>query len=100
MENLDYIDNFFKGALSPEEKQQFNQRIVDDAVFAEEVSFYLSSLEAVQRQATDSKKQRFRELYKEAGDNSKVISLKRLWPYIGAAAVIAGVVLLLNLFLS
>ena len=43
MESLEYIESYFEKKLSPDESRKFEQRIKDDANFAEEVSFYLAS---------------------------------------------------------
>ena len=92
-DNLDYIDRFFKGELSPEELTEFEQRIKDDPAFAEEVTFYASAFQTIKNDITEEKKKRFREIY-EQGDHhaARPKPIRKLWPYLAAAAVIAGII--------
>lgn len=95
MPDLAYIDSYFKGELSAEESGKFEQRIREDAGFAEEVSFYCSAMAVAKNELAEEKKREFRQLYEEhIRDNDKVkpALLKRLWPYIAAAAVVAGLI--------
>ncbi|MFM9911404.1 MAG: hypothetical protein ACKVOW_18860 [Chitinophagaceae bacterium] len=88
--NLEYIDQYFKKELSPEQSGQFEQRITDDPAFAEEVAFFLSTKETLGRQLAVEKKERFRAIYinKEAeAPLVRMNPIRKLWPYISAAAV-------------
>ncbi len=101
MENLDYIDEYFKGEISGEKKQQFEKRIMEDASFADEVAFYISANGVIKNQAVLEKKQRFKELYQQ---QQKVIPLhkepvKMVWRYMAAASVVAAV-MIMYLFLN
>ena len=101
IESLEYIDNYFKGKFLPEEKKLFEQRIAEDPAFAEEVAFYLSAQQAGKAHLAEEKKKRFKELYEQ---NSLAGTIKRpvrkLWPYLAAAAVIAGIIFGLVLFMK
>jgi len=93
MDNTEYIESYFKGANSDLQKRQFEEKIMQDESFAEEVAFYISANGVVWQQLQEEKKQRFGELYKEG----RVISLRKpvktLWRYMAAASVAAVIVL-------
>lgn len=91
MDNFAYIDNCLNEEISPEQKKAFEQRIVDDPVFAEEVAFFLAAKKAIAEEKSNEK-ERFRELYEQYNKDNPSIppraTVKRLWPYIAAAAAI------------
>jgi hypothetical protein len=90
MDNLDYIDDYFKNQPADEQKQQFEQRIVSDDSFAEEVAFYLSANNAIKDQLQQEKKERFREIYQKQKEVPiKKQSVKIMWRYAAAASVAA-----------
>jgi len=60
---MHYIDDFFQGKLSGEEVKMFEEKIVRDPEFAEEVSFYLSSKQSARDLVDEEKKKRFKALY-------------------------------------
>ena len=62
MDNMEYIDDYFNHPNTVEEKQQFEQRIIHDVSFAEEVAFYISTHHAIKEQLQIEQKERFREL--------------------------------------
>ncbi|MEP7107308.1 MAG: hypothetical protein ABI760_04985 [Ferruginibacter sp.] len=95
MDNMEYIDDFFKGLPTDEQKQQFEQRIINDISFAEEVAFYVSATGAIKEQLTQEKKMQFRRIYKE---QQKVIPItkqpvKKIVRYLAAASLVATVLL-------
>lgn len=49
MNDLQYIDNYFADGLSAADKLTFEQRLANDAAFAEDVAFYVST-KAVERE--------------------------------------------------
>jgi tetratricopeptide (TPR) repeat protein len=65
MDSLQYIDDYFNGLLTEEQKRQWEQKIHSDSVFAEEVAFYLSAGNLIKEDLVTEKKQRFRELYEQ-----------------------------------
>lgn len=100
MQELEYIDDYFRGALSPEENLVFEQRIENDNTFAEEVAFYLSALQVMRAQLSEDSKARFRQIYEAHKEerSSQPGILRKLVPYLAAAAVIAAIVIGINLF--
>jgi tetratricopeptide (TPR) repeat protein len=101
LDNLEYIDTYFNGEQSAEETKEFEKKITDDSFFAEEVAFYLSARQVVkeqQEQTPEAKNERFRELYAKykLGNDStspkKDTVMRRLSPYMAAAAIITAVV--------
>jgi len=93
MESIEYIEDYFEKKLSIEQSSRFEQQLKEDAAFASEVAFYLSTKQMLKKELDDDKKIRFREIYNntKAGkiDQKPVINL---WRYAAAAAVIAGIV--------
>jgi tetratricopeptide (TPR) repeat protein len=98
MKDEEYISNYFKEALTPEEMKQFDQKIQQDPAFAEAVAFYCSTLQEIKDQLAEEKKKRFREIYEQQNHLSKLRPIRRLWPYWSAAAVITAIVLGFYLF--
>ena len=43
MNSLEYIEDYFKGLLTAAQKEEFEQRILSDPSFAEELAFYLNA---------------------------------------------------------
>jgi tetratricopeptide (TPR) repeat protein len=99
-DRLDYIDSYFKEKQSPEEIRKFEERIVDDPVFAEDLAFYLSSIQVAGNQLTENKKLHFKEMYKQAGPVTGTVRSMHVWPYIAAAAVVTALIIGTYLFNS
>jgi len=97
MESLEYIDNYFRGGRSEEERRQFEKRIQEDQSFAEEVAFYLSAANEARDLEWEVKKARFREIYEESKLSPTDQKVRKLWPWLSAAAVVAG--LLIGIFM-
>lgn len=100
MKHLEYIDDYFKGAQPASLSKQFEQRLLDDPSFAEEVSFYLLTQQLLQQEAKEEKISRFRKIYAER-PAAPVVAMKpnrRAWYYVVAAAAIVGIVLTVTLF--
>lgn len=90
---VEYIDRFISGELSPEECRQFEQTILQDAAFAEEVAFYLNAKQAARLAMLEEKKNRFREIYEQQKKNTRIrLPVKKLWQYAVAAAVTLGLI--------
>ena len=99
MDNLEYIDDYFKGTPLQEQKNAFEQKILTDPLFAEDVAFYLSASEVLHAEVAEQKKNRFRELYNEHKPQGAIVrSLNKTVTYIAAAAVILGIVIGTYLF--
>jgi tetratricopeptide (TPR) repeat protein len=98
MESLDYIDSYFKGELDSTESGRFEEKIINDSSFAQEVADYLSFLQVVKDNSDDNKKKKFRELYDEQKTTGTKTIVRRMWPSIAVAALVAGVIFGLYLF--
>jgi tetratricopeptide (TPR) repeat protein len=96
MQDLEYIDNYFKGALPAEEAGPFEHRVLTDAPFADSVAFYCASVRAAREQSLPEKKQHFGDLYLEYNKehSHKTPSLvRRLMPYAAVAAILAALII-------
>ncbi len=100
MDNREYIDRFFKSQPMPEEARLFGEKMESDPVFAGEVAFYLSVFQASREQAEENKKQRFWEIYRKNRDSRNTNRVIKLGYYLAAAAVIAGIVFGLYIFIK
>jgi len=99
MDSLEYIDDYFKGLLTAEQKKEFEQRILSDPSFAEELAFYLNAQALLKDDLEEEKKARFKELYRQngpmgMGDRTVRESspVRKLWPYLAAATVLVAAV--------
>ncbi|HYE54838.1 MAG TPA: hypothetical protein VD996_08350 [Chitinophagaceae bacterium] len=94
MQSLEYIDNYFKGNMKPEETRLFEQRIKDDPAFAEEVAFYCNAMQTIQDELITEKKKRFRDIYRQQGGTAVIRNMPaRRWrPAIAIAALLACVI--------
>lgn len=99
MNNLEYIDDYFKGSNTEAQKLKFERRIIDDPSFAEEVAMYISANQIAKQQATDEKKQRFKTIYEEQKvRNISTAPAWKAWRYLAAASV-TGLLVIASLFL-
>ena len=92
MENEDYIESYFNNDLPAAEKEQFEQKIITDPAFAEEVAFYYSAWQTAKNQLAEEKKKRFAEIYQKNTSIKKPGITIKLWKYAAAAAVVAGII--------
>ena len=97
MNNLELIEAYFNEELSAEKKSEFERRITEDPAFAEETAFYLSSKDAAAAELAESRS-RFKTIYQQykqgnAGEVREMTPLRKLWPWMAAAAVLAGIIL-------
>jgi tetratricopeptide (TPR) repeat protein len=102
MDSLEYIDGYFKGDLLPEETRQFDQRIQEDPLFAEEVAYYLSAYAAFKEEYAAERKNNFREIYRQTAGQGESArgNLRRWWPAVAAAALLSGIILCWYLFFN
>ena len=101
-QHLILIEQYLRSTLAPEEKNLFEKRVTEDEDFAENVAFYLSTLQAAKEVEYDGKKEQLRryyEQYKVHGER-KEAPVRKLWPYVAAAAMIAGLILSWYLFIK
>ena len=97
MSNLELIEAYFNEELSAEQKSEFELRITADPAFADETAFYLSSKQAAAAELGENRS-RFKGIYQEykqgnVAEVRKVAPLRKLWPWVAAAAVLAGIIL-------
>ena len=100
MEPTAYIDSYFKGELTQDEKEQFEKKIIDEPAFAEEVAFYVSSLQILKEGAEEEKKKHFREIYQQARPDITTRIVRKMWPSIAVAALLVGIILGVYLFMQ
>jgi len=100
MDSLDYIDHYFERKPSPEEARQFEKRVQEDPVFADNVAYYLSTRIALKEMQAGKKEKDFRELYNQMAAPAKIRRIKpRIWlSALAAASLIAVIVLCWSLF--
>ena len=96
MDNLELIEAYFNNELAQDRKNEFDRRITTDPVFAEEVSFYLSSKQVAAAELEENRS-RLAVLYKQHKQGNftggrRNPPLRQLWPWVAAAAVLAGVI--------
>jgi tetratricopeptide (TPR) repeat protein len=99
MDSLEYIDNFYRGERTEEGRRQFEKRIMEDPAFAEEVAFYLSAASAAREMEWETKKDRFREIYELNKPRASDQKVRKLWPLISAAAILAGALIGIFMFM-
>ena len=96
-EVISYIDEFFKGSPGPNEKKEFEKRLKEDPAFAEEVAFYVATINVLKEDAKSERRERFRnfksdETSEEASESTNVRPMRnsrRLsWMYAAAASVL------------
>ena len=95
MNSLEYIEDYFKGLLTATQKEEFEQRVLSDPSFAEELAFYLNAQALLKDELTAEKKARFKDLYRQNEPlPTRQSPVRRLWPYLVAASaliiIIAG----------
>lgn len=56
-DTIDYIDDYFTGALSESERREFETRCTNDEVFAGEVAFYISARQSVRDVLLEQKRE-------------------------------------------
>jgi tetratricopeptide (TPR) repeat protein len=88
MDSLQYIDDYFNGLLTEEQKRQWEQKIHADSAFAEEVAFYLSANSLIKKELVTEKKQRFRELYQQQKAEGHIVRPMRKLSYYAVAAIV------------
>jgi tetratricopeptide (TPR) repeat protein len=91
MDNMDYIENYFTGEPDASQSKEFEERIITDPGFAEDVAFYMSARQVAGDTSRSEKKLLFKEIYR----NTKIprpTPVRKLVYYFAAAAVAAGII--------
>lgn len=91
MNNLEYIDDYFTGRLTGEEKTAFEARVHTDPAFSEELAFYVSAMDLFKQELNEEKKARFKDLYQQQKGQSLHAPVRRLWPYAVAASLLIAI---------
>ena len=102
MDNLNYMEAYFNRELPSESEREFEQKITGDPAFAEEVAFYLSSRQAAAAEMMEQK-ERLKVVYEQYKQGKHTNShqpaiLRRFFPWVAAAAVLAGIIFGLNVW--
>jgi tetratricopeptide (TPR) repeat protein len=109
MDNTDYIESYFTNELIPQQAREFETRIESDPAFAEEVAFYLSTLNISREVSQSEKKEQFKIIYRDnkTGNQGLIRNIpvthpsrnasgkalvRKLVYYIATAAVITGII--------
>ena len=103
-DTFDYIDSYFTGRLDDAEKQQFEDRCVQDQSFAEEVAFYIQSRTIFKEELLTAKKTTWAAAAAAGEKNSAKTPgarqpTARLRTLIMTSAAAAAVLLLFSLYL-
>ncbi|HEY8733936.1 MAG TPA: hypothetical protein VIL90_05175 [Puia sp.] len=98
MDNLDYIDSYFSGEPDAGKTREFEEKILSDALFAEDVAFYLNALHVSAEESGIVKKEHFKTIYQLPRSGSPG-PIKKLVYYIAVAAAIAGIIFGILIFL-
>lgn len=85
MNNLDILDDYFRGHLSGPEKARFEQQVVTDPDLAKAVAFYVQARQTARQQAQTSRKAEWATL-REQNTVSKPLWLPMAW--VAAACVL------------
>lgn len=88
-ETLDYIERYFRGELSTDERHAFEARCENDPSFARDVSIYIATRGALKEQLIKKKKEDFKVLYDELSSTRRLAPaspLVRFLPYVTVAA--------------
>jgi len=94
MSNLDYIDDYFNGQPTAIQKADFEQKILAEPSFAEEVAFYINTQALLRQQVEEEKKGLFREIYEQNKASIPLTSSRPLYK-IGFSLAAAAVVLVI-----
>ncbi|WP_158858278.1 tetratricopeptide repeat protein [Lunatibacter salilacus] len=71
IDTIEYIEKYFRGNLSDEEKAQFERKCEVDPAFAEEVGLYISVRDNIRKGLHAEKKRQFDGMYKERSSKNK-----------------------------
>jgi tetratricopeptide (TPR) repeat protein len=104
MDNMEFIEAWFNAQLSPERKKEFEQRITTDPAFAEETAFYLSLRQGAAHEMMEER-ERFKPVYEQYKrgvhtNKPQPVMMRKLWPWVAAAAVMAGIIFGWNAWLT
>ncbi|HWB92633.1 MAG TPA: hypothetical protein VG605_12305, partial [Puia sp.] len=98
-DTFDYIESYFTGRCTDAEKQQFEDRIVQDQPFAEEVAFYIQSRQLLKEELLNQKRTAWSPTSPRriAGPKRRPRPLRIV--YFGSVAAAAAVLVVLSVYL-
>jgi tetratricopeptide (TPR) repeat protein len=102
-ETLVYIESYFENQLAEEDRQIFEQRIVNDEAFAQDVAFYLTARLAIRQEVQQQKEVNW--TVQPASEPAKVIAASKVknriatWRMVAVAASIALLICLGYVFI-
>src|SRR3954449_11605649 len=85
-----YIEAYFKEQLNVTEKRQFEERCLQDEVFARRVAFFITVEEGIRQKLLNEKKQQWRDRNAIVRPLKKV-TFKQWVPYLAAACLLIAV---------
>ena len=75
MNDLEYIDNYFENRLNAADKLAFEQRLANDAAFAEDVAFYANTKAIEREKVLQEKHAQWNKKPKGSGLNFRLLSV-------------------------
>lgn len=101
-EQIEYIEAYFQKKLSDAERREFEERCIQDKEFADEVAFYISSMEVTREKLLEQKKREW-SVYNDKQSSTSAatpvvrMTARRFLPYAVAASLVI-VVLVYSLY--
>lgn len=91
-ENTEYIEAYFKDQLNDAEKRQFEQRCLEDELFARQVAVFVTAEEGIRQELLQQKQQEWAGISQKPAIRplKKIISI-RLLPYMAAACLVIAI---------
>jgi tetratricopeptide (TPR) repeat protein len=93
-----YAEAYFSRQLSSAEMKQFEERCIQDAVFARQVAMFISMEEGIRQQLLEEKKQQWRAISTNKGTTTvapvRKLAIRKWMMYAAAACVLVAVALI------
>ena len=95
MDNLEYIEAYYTGEQSASQKKEFEDRILNDRDFANELAFYLSAKSVAGEIVYENKRERFKEIDAKSDHRipGSTTGVRKIMPWLGAAAAAIAVLI-------
>lgn len=94
---LQYIEQYFTGQLTAEERLEFEKKCESDVDFAREVSLYISMRSALKKSLRDSKKKDLESFY-ETHHREEVVKAKTIPMFAYISAIAASVLIFIAVY--
>src|SRR3954464_9497610 len=97
MDDQRYIDigDFIKGNYNEEQKKLFEEKIVDDPLFAEEVAHYISTVAIAKQLKEQNRKEKFKALYHQQ-QLEKRAKIRAIWKWVVPISIAASLILMVT----